>query len=86
MPDSPVEDIDAELAKLRVPEAEPPSDEEVDVGDSLDKATPRDDVETGAAVIDGMQGTLFRGELRTRTRPGDSRTIRYCGRARSRHS
>ena len=64
MPDSPVEDIDAELAKLRVPEAEPSSDEEVDVGDELDKATPRDDVETGAAIIDGMQGPFSAGELR----------------------
>ena len=33
VPDSPVEDIDAELAKLRVPEAEPSSDEDVDVGE-----------------------------------------------------
>ena len=64
VPDSPVEDIDAELAKLRVPEAEPSSDEEVDVGDELDKATPRDDVETGAAIIDGMQGPFSAGELR----------------------
>mmetsp|Transcript_27392 Transcript_27392/g.82945 ORF Transcript_27392/g.82945 Transcript_27392/m.82945 type:complete len:95 (+) Transcript_27392:4826-5110(+) len=63
VPDSPVEDIDAELAKLRVPEAEPSSDEEVDVGDELDKATPRDDVETGAAIIDGMQGPFSAGEL-----------------------
>ena len=81
VPDSPVEDIDAELAKLRVPEAEPPSDEEVDAGDELDKATPRDDVETGAAITHGMQGPFSAGELRDATRRVGSRTIRYCGRA-----
>ena len=65
VPDAPIDDIEAELAKLRVPEAEvPSSDDDVDVGDELDRATPRPDVAHGAAVIDGMRGPFSADELR----------------------